>query len=456
MGRRTDPADAGEAVGDGAGIRAAGERSEQERETPPLDAKRSHLSALSAWSLRFVRGRRQPAPRAHFFWRFVFPAIVVAAGLAVLLLAREGGRAVLDTRFETVHEEIVLQPDEPGYLELVGVTPTLLSLHTHNGELAGVAFMASTGIDAGGGIVLLPADLLVAAEGGAVEQGQLISEVYAGGGVDAVEEVAEELFGIGFDDVEEITTESLADSMGPAGPLPFLLVDDLSEADSGGVQRVVYEAGTHEFSASDAAMVYAFRNADEADVNRLQRQRTLWESWLGVIGRSSDAAAAAPPASSPLSPFMRVLGSGTAVVEVPPLHSLVIDPASPPRYTLGEDGRSWLRDRALELVPWPRQPETFQRPRVQLLDGTGDPSIRDALVDDVIAAGGVITVIGNAAEFGVETTHFAYHRADLVNDPLTNTIAFVLGVDMALIELGEDTPDVVDITVTVGSDQAAR
>lgn len=407
-------------------------------------------------SLKLLRGRRQPAPRAHFFWRFAFPAIVAAAGLAVLLLAREGGRAVLDTTFETVQEPIVLQPDEPGYLELVVVTPTLLSLHTHNSQLAGVAFMASTGIDAGGGIVLLPADLLVTPGGGADEQGELMSDVYARGGVDAVEQVAEELFGIGFDDVEEITTESLADSMRPAEPLRYLLVDDLSEADSEGVQRVVYEAGTYEFSATDAATVYAFRNAGEADVNRLQRQRTLWESWLGVIGRSTGAAAAAPPTSSPLAPFLRVLGSGTAVVEVPPLQSLVVEPASPPRYTLGDEGRAWLRDRALELVPWPRQPESFQRPRVQLLDGTGDPSIRDALVADVIAAGGVITVIGNAAEFGVETTHFAYHREDLVNEPFTNTIAIVLGVDMALIELGEDTPDVVDITVTVGSDQASR
>ena len=347
-------------------------------------------------------------------------------------------------------------PDEPGYLKLVGVTPTLLSLHTHNGELAGVAFVASTGIDAGGGIVLLPADLLVTGEGAAAGQGELVSDVFARGGVDAVEQVAEELFGIGFDDVEEITTELLADSMRPAEPLPYLLADDLSEPDSDGVQRIVYEAGTYELSAADAATVYAFRNAEEADVNRLQRQRTLWESWLGVIRRSPEAAAAAAPTSSPLGPFIRVIGSGNAVVEVPPLHSLVVDPASPPRYTLGEEGRSWLRDRALELVPWPRQPESFQRPRVQLLDGTGDPSIRDALVDDVIAAGGVVTVIGNAAEFGVENTHFAYHRADLVNDPFTNTIAIVLGVDMALIELGEDAPDVVDITVTVGRDQAAR
>ena len=386
----------------------------------------------------------------------MFPAIVVAAGLAVLLLAREGGRAVLDTRFETVQERIVLQPDEPGYLELVGVTPTLLALHTHDGELTGVAFIARTGIDAGGGVVLLPADLLVAPGVGFVRRGEYITDVYAREGPDAVEQVAENLFGIGFDDVEEITTESLAHSMGPAAPVPYLLVDDLLETGPDGAQRVVYEAGTHEFSAADAAAVYAFRNSDEADVNRVQRQRALWESWLGVIGRADDPAAVAPLPSSALSPFMQVLGSGTAVVAVPPLQSLVDDPASPPRYMLGDEGRSWLRDKALELVPWPRQPESFLRPRVQLLDGTGDPSIRDALAADVIAAGGIITVIGNAAEFGVEATQFAYHREDLVNDHFTNSIAIVLGVDMALIELGEDTPDVVDITVTVGQDQAAR
>ena len=382
--------------------------------------------------------------------------MVVAAGIAVLLLAREGGRAVLDKRVEPVQQEIVLQPDEPGYLELVGVTPTLLAVHTHNGELTGVSFVARTGVDAGGGVVLLPADLLVAPGVGLAREGDLISDVYASGGLDAVEQVAEALFGIGFDAVVEMTTDLLAHSVGPAAPLPYLLVDDLSEAGADGVQRAAYEAGAHELSAADAAAVYSLRNPDEADVNRVQRQLAMWESWLGVIGRVADPAAVAPPSSSPLSPFMPVLGSGTTVVEVPPLQSLVDDPAGPPRYALGDEGRSWLRDRALELVPWPRQPESFLRPRVQLLDGTGDPAIRDALVDDVVAAGGVVTVIGNAAEFGVETTHFAYHREELVNDPFTNSIAIVLGVDMALIELGEDTPDVVDITVTVGQDQTAR
>ena len=408
--------------------------------------------------------RRQPAPRAHLFWRFGYPVVVAAAGIAVLVLALAGGRAVLDITVDNVQEPIILEPDEPGYVEFVGVTPTLLSLHTHNGELTGVALIARTGIDAGGGVVLLPADLQVAPGIGGRE-GLLISDVYASGGPDAVEPVAEVLFGIGFDEVVETTTESLADSMSPAAPLPYLLVDDLWEVDRGGAPRVVYEAARYELSAADAAAIYALRNADEADVNRVQRQRAMWESWLGVISRAADPAAAAPPPSSPLSSFLQVLGAGTAVVEVPPLQSLVFDPDSPPRYVLtelpGDGGRScgntsWLRDKARELVPRPRQPESFLRPRVKLLDGAGNPAIRDALVDDIIAAGGVVTEIGNADEFGVEATLFYYHREELVNDFSTNCIAIQLGVDMALIELGGAVADVVDITVTVGLDQAAR
>ena len=399
---------------------------------------------------------RRPAPSAHFFWRLVFPGLVVAAGIAVLVLALEGGRAVLTRTVEPVDEEIVLEPDEPGYLELVAATPTLLSLHTHDGSLTGVAFMARTGISAGGGVVLLPADLLVVPEGGSPAQGELLSDTFATGGVEAVRQVAEGLFGLGFGQVVEIPTEWLAHSMGPAVPLPYLLADDLVEAGPDGAPRVVYESGRYDLNAADAAAVYAHRNPDEADGNRVQRQRALWESWLGVIGRAQDPEAVIPPAASPLAPFLRALGAGTTVVEVVPFESFAPDPGAAPVPLLGPESRSWLRTEALELVPWPQQPESFLRPRVQLLDGTGDPSIRDALATDVVSAGGVVTVIGNAGAFGVEATHFAYHREDLVNDPITNSIAIELGVDMTLIELGEGADDVVDITVTVGLDQAAR
>ena len=382
----------------------------------------------------------------------------MAAGIAVLVLALEGGRTLLTQTVDSVEEEVVLEPDEPGYVEFVAATPTLLSLHTHNGSLAGVSLMALTGIDAGGGVVLLPADLLIVPEGGSPESGQKLSDTYAAGGLEAVLPVAEDLFGLGFDDVVEVPTEWLAYSMGPAAPLPYLLVDDLVTAGPDGVHTVLYESGRLDLGAADAAAVYAHRNPDEPDGNRVQRQLTLWESWLGVIGRAQDAEAVNPPADSPLESFVRVLGAGTTVVEVVPFESFTPDPGAAPVPLLGPASRSWLKTEALELVPWPRQPESFLRPRVQMLDGTGDPSIRDALATEVVAAGGVVTVIGNAAAFGVEATHFAYHREDLVNDPITNSIAIQLGVDMALVELAEGADDVVDIdiTVTVGLDQAAR
>lgn len=383
--------------------------------------------------------------------------MVAVGAVAVLLLAREGGKAVLDRRVDRVEESFTLQPDEPGYLELVDATPTLLAVHSHDGELTGVTFMSRTGIDAGGGIVLLSADLFVASPEAADGEGEFLGAAYSEGGVSAVQRLAESLFGLGFDEVVEVPTDALASSIQPAGSLPYLVVDDLVDVGPDGTARVVYEAGRADLSAADAAAVYAFRNPDEADVNRLERQKAMWESWLGVIGRADDPAAAVLPFDAGLAPFLRSLSVGTTVIEIAEMRTVALDPGSPPFYVLGEEGWAWLRDRSLELVPWPRQPESFWRPRVQVLDGAGDLSARDALVEEVVAAGGVVTVIGNAAEFGVESTRFAYHRPELVTDPTTNTIAFELGVDMALAEPREGAPDlVVDITVTVGLDRLAQ
>ena len=403
---------------------------------------------------------RRLAPRSHPFWRLAYPGLVAVAGLSVLVLVLTGGRAVLTTRVDPIEEGIVLASDEPGYVELVEATPTLLTLHTHDGALTGVAFVALTGFDAGGGVLLLPADLVVAPAGGSADQiepsSDTLADTFARGGAEAVRHVAEGMFGLGFGRVVELPTESLAHSIGSAAPLPYLLADDLVGTGADGARRVVYRAGRHDLTAADAAAVYAHRNPDESDGNRVQRQRAIWESWLGVVGRAPHREAATPAVESPLWSFLRVLGAGTAVVQVVPFESVASDPSAAPVLVLDADGRAWLRSEALELAPWPRQPESFLRPRVRLLDGAGDPAIRDGVAGEVIAAGGVITVIGNAAAFGVEATHFAYHREELVRDPITNSIAIELGVDMAHVELVESGADVVDITVTVGLDRATR
>ena len=435
------------------------------------------------------RARRRPAPRAHPFWRFGFPVIVVAAGVAVLLLSQGGARTVLDsTAGEVV--DIVQRPDEPGYEVFVQPTPTLLVAHTHDGILTGVTFMAQTDFERGGAAILLPADLIVfydeEADGGgeaddsdgeaAVEganregeadgggedagpgtnredetdgapQGQLLSLAWAEGGLARVEFLAETLFGFGFGEVIELNADQFATVIGPVAPLPYLLADDLVVRTGIG-DTPWLPAGRLELDAPTAARVYGFRNPGEADVNRVERQRAVWTAWLASIARADDPGSVVLPFRDGVWPFLGSLGLGSGVVETAPVQPVVLDPGGVPLYILDDEGSEWMAAKALELVPWPIPAKSSVRPTVRLLDGIGDPAVRDDRVGDIVAAGGAVTVIGNAGEFGVARTVVAYHRAEMAS-----AAADLAGLfDVEPVQL--DNPDrSTDITITVGLDQ---
>ena len=396
------------------------------------------------------RRRRRPAPRAHFFWRYMFPLLVVAAGVAVYELWREGTKAVLDSTDGRV-VEVALDPNEPGYEAFVDATPTLLVLHTSGGDLAGVTFLALSDLELGGGAVLLSSDLLVEFTDDASEdQGEFLVHAYAESGAARVEFLLEQLFGYGFDEVVELSTKNLADSMRLVEPLPYLLPDDLvTEAPSG--ESVVWlEAGRWDLDADVAADVYSFRNPDEADANRLERQRAIWESWLESIGRSDNPDEAVLPFDEGIFPFLRSLGFGTGFVETPPLQPLIINNDGPPFYVLDAEGADWLEDHARELVPLPITAKSFVRPTVRLLDGIGDPGLRDGALVEIVDAGGVISVIGNASDFGVEETVVAYHREELA------VAAAEIAAAIGAVATFDDAPDQpVDISVTIGLDLVA-
>ena len=396
--------------------------------------------------------------------------IVVAAGVAVLLLSQGGARTVLDsTAGEVV--DVVQRPDEPGYEVFVQPTPTLLVAHTHDGVLTGVTFMAQTDFERGGAAILLPADLIVfydegadrggeaagpgasggaeagGAEAGGDPPGQLLSLAWAEGGLARVEFLAENLFGFGFGEVIELTTDQLTTVIGPVAPLPYLLADDLAVRTGIGVTTWL-PAGRLELDAATAARVYGFRNPDEADVNRVERQRAMWTAWLASIARADDPGAVVLPFRDGVWPFLGSLGLGSGVVETAPVQPVVLDPGQAPLYVLDDEGSAWMAAKALELVPWPIPAKSFVRPTVRLLDGIGDPSVRDDLVGDIVAAGGAVTVVGNAGEFGVARTVVAYHRAEM--DSAAADLASLLGVEPVLL----DNPDPsTDVTITIGLDQ---
>ena len=85
---------------------------------------------------------------------------------------------------------------------------------------------------------------------------------------------------------------------------------------------------------------------------------------------------------------------------------------------------------------------------MRLLDGTGDPANRERASEDVVAAGGVISVIGNAGSFGAEQTTVQYHRPEV--EQQADMIAAALGVEA---ELADDVEQPIDLTVTIGLDR---
>lgn len=417
---------------------APGAGGEERDETVPVDP------AVRKTGRR--RSRRRPAPRAHPFFRYVYPAFVVAAAVVVVVLASQGSRAVLDSR-EGRDVPIVSDPDAPGFLAFVEPTPTMLVAHVDDTDaLVGVTVLARTALQEGGSLVVLSADLLIDLPGDDV----ILEQVYAAEGTEGLERVVGEFFGFGFtDDPMVLDPESLAVWLAPVEPIPFRLSDDLVEDAQDGDGDIVHERGAREFSAVDLAAIYGWRNPAEVDAGRFTRQEAIWEAWLRQIRVADDAAAATLPFDDLLSPYLLALGTGTGDVDLAPMSPVGFDPENP-IYVLAPNDPDWPRRKALEMVPLPVAPQTGARPTVRVLDGTGDTANRDAMLPVLVAAGAEVSVIGNAPAFGVEETRVEYHLPE--HEEMASEFAASIGTAVAF---DDDPNQPVELTVTIGTDRQA-
>jgi len=402
-------------------------------ELQPLDA---------GGAQRRRRRRRRPAPKANPFWRFVFPLMVVGAGVAVLLLWSAGTKAVLDS---TDGEEftVVTDPDAPGFEAFVDPTPTMLLVHTDGDRLAGVTVLSQTALDKGGIAVLLSADLHVDVDG--ADPG-FLRDVHASGGIDAVEAVVGEMFGFGFLDRAELDTSQLREWMRLVEPIPFNLLDDLVQINAAGETEVWLGRGRKDLDGEVAAQIYGFTNPGESDANRLERQLDLWISWLDTIGRADDLTAATLPFDDGLSPFLRSLGAGTADVSI--LAADVVTVAEGESFlTMNAGQEARLTELARAMVPVPVAPPLSERSTVRLLNGTDEPSNRNDAMDLLVDLEITIGVIGNALEFGVEQTTVTYHRAEARAE--AERVAAAFGT---VATLAENADQPVDLTIVIGAD----
>ncbi len=385
---------------------------------------------------------RRPAPKANPFFRFVFPVVIIASGLAVFLLWREGTKAVLDSTDGTVLE-IVTDPGQPGYEVFVDPTPTMLVVHLDDGELVGLTVFAATLLDNGGHAVLVGAD--VASDG---IDGPTFAQRWRTGGMDAVERDLGAMFGFGFVETDAIETPELAQLLSLSEPFPINLLDPLVEVNEDGRTMVFLRAGGQQLDGDAGAELYRWRNPSEFEANRTERQLDLWKSWLAMVGSAADPLSVTLPHDFGLSPFLRAFAAGRADLQILPVVPESGE-AEAAVYSLDDRGREWLADMSDRMVPLRISPIGFPIPTLRLLDGTGDPAVRDSALE-ALADLSEIRVLGNTAEFGAVATVVTHHRAEAA--AAASVIAKELGAQVVF----SDEPDQpVDLTVVIGTDWEA-
>jgi len=392
-------------------------------------------------------GGKRPAPGPHPFWGLVFPLLVVAVAALVFAVWREGTKLVLDSN-NGERRETITDPTAPGYQAFVDPTPTMLVAHlSDGGDLVGITVLARTALDQGGTAVLLSAETLLEPSDDPADA-VFVGEVYEAAGMEGLSRLVGDVFGFGFRETLEITTSQLGGWLRLVEPLPVVLDDDLVSVGAGGLVETEYRAGFQQLSGARAAEVYGWLNEGEFDSNRTQRQADLWEAWLSRVGTADDLVAATLPFDDGLSAYLRALGTGSRRLEVLAVVAVSFGGEDPPFFALNEEQKVQLKRLAREMVPLPVGSHLGARPSVSLLDGTG-AGLGDQMLPLLVDAGAEITVLGNAAVFGVEETTVAYHLAD--HRQAATALADAIGASTTFVE---DVDSPADLTVTVGWDWA--
>ena len=159
---------------------------------------------------------------------------------------------------------------------------------------------------------------------------------------------------------------------------------------------------------------------------------------------------------SGLGRFVRALGAGPLDATSLPLQPIPLEQGQEPVY---EPQIAAVDELVARIAPFPAGPEGA-RAHMAVLDGTG--SLDHGMAAAVLFAsiGGQIDKVGNAPEFGVETTQFVYFddaaltRVQRIRDTLgvgevvksdelnsAVDIVVVLGADALAVDTGMSVPD---------------
>jgi hypothetical protein len=373
-------------------------------------------------------------PRSRW-WRIGYPATLVALTMLVPLLVWTGLQVILTSSDGELIRR-VSDPSAAGYEAAVEKTPTALVVSVDAlGKLDAVSLLAITS-DGIGGVLSIPADTVVEDPVATLT----LRTIFDSSGLDALSQAAGRILNLSFTDVQVVPSAEWATLVGPVAPVTVNNPDPVSDASG----TVVFARGTLELAPAQVWPYLSAKGRNETDLSRLVRQQAFWKGWLAEIGDGGGTGVVPISSEAGLGRFVVALGAGSVSFQTLPVTTLPAGTAGGVRYAPIPDA---VADSVAAIVPFP-EGAPGARPRLRVLDGTGQLSNGVEAATVLAAAGGQIDVIGNARTFGAETTEFIYYEATSKDAALKMRDALGVG---EVVE-STQTNSATDLTVILGDD----
>ena len=355
----------------------------------------------------------------------------------------------------------VTDPKAPGYVAEVRPTPVdLVAVTAEDGTLAAALIVSGSGAEAGGTVSALPATM----SAGPGEDGLFapISDAYQQGGLDRLRSTLGIGLTFGFTSAEEISADDLKAFTGLAGPLTVKNVDNLIDNSERGTiqanpenESVRYRAGDVVLQPDEVIAYLGFAGIGEKPDRQMLRHLTVWEQLitalkgkdLSQIGGAASTDGEAVGGSSAVAELFSDLEGGDVSYEPVPL---VQQPIPGTYFTTMIPDAASLPTYVARVVPFPTSATPGQRARVELLNGTSKEDAALLVAPKVVAAGGEISLLGNAESFDVTATKVEYMAPEA--QEAAEAIAKALGVSATAAETESGG---IDVRVTVGGDRTS-
>jgi LytR cell envelope-related transcriptional attenuator len=318
--------------------------------------------------------------------------------------------------------------------------PILLAQQDGAGHAVSLTLLIPAAKNKGGAILLIPPGTMTEVASLGLEP---VGKSLGLGGAQRLDATVENLLGASIGEVLALDESRLVALVQPAGPLTVNVPERVETVDAQGRVTILHEPGVHKIQPQDVPAFLAVKGQG-SDLSRLARHQALWDAWLARIRQDKATAPTQPPGLQKAFLALAAGDSEDVTTRVLPVQSLGATPEDGELYQVDDAG---VRELVSTLFPG-RESGAADRPRLQILNGTGAVGLAQHVSDRLLPLGVEVKLTGNAGRLDYQETQIVFYRRD--DEEVAQRVQKALGVGRLV--LSRNPLDVVDVTVIVGRD----